>query len=96
MGQIIQVAGALAILAAFALAQAGVLRTSSYPYLVLNAVGATVLAVEAWLETQWGFLLLEAAWAVVAAWSLAGLVLSAGRAEDSGRCARSRTRRRAC
>jgi hypothetical protein len=74
MGQIVQIAGALAILAAFALAQAGVLRTSAYAYLVLNVVGATVLAVEAWLETQWGFLLLEAAWALVAAWGLAVLV----------------------
>ena len=73
MGQIVQIAGALAILAAFALAQVGVLRTSSYAYLVLNVVGASVLAVEAWLETQWGFLLLEAAWAVVAASALVGL-----------------------
>ena len=94
MGQIVQIAGALAILAAFALAQVGVLRTSSYAYLVLNVVGASILAVEAWLETQWGFLLLEAAWAVVAASALVGLT-SAGRAADSGRCARSRTRRRA-
>ena len=50
------------------------LRTRSYAYLVLNVVGATVLAVEAWLETQRGFLLLETAWALVAAWALAGIV----------------------
>jgi hypothetical protein len=74
MGQIVQIAGALAVLAAFALAQVGVLRTNSYAYLVLNAVGAAVLAVEAWLEAQWGFLLLEAAWAAVAAWGLAALL----------------------
>jgi hypothetical protein len=79
MGQIVQIAGALGVLAAFALAQVGVLRTSSYTYLVLNVVGATVLAAEAWLEAQWGFLLLEAAWAVLAAWGLAGLLLRAQR-----------------
>jgi hypothetical protein len=74
MGQVVQIAGALAILAAFALAQVRVLRTSSHTYLVLNVVGATVLAVEAWLELRWGSLLLEAAWALVAAWALTGLV----------------------
>ena len=74
MGQIVQVAGALAVLAAFALAQVGMLGTRSFAYLLLNLAGAAVLAVEAWLEAQWGFLLLEAAWAALAAWGLARLL----------------------
>jgi hypothetical protein len=36
----------------------------------LNLIGASILAFEAYIEEQWGFLLLEAVWAVIAAWSL--------------------------
>ena len=70
MLQLVQVLGAIAILVAFAFAQFGVLDHRSYPYLVLNLVGAAVLAVLAYVERQWGFLLLEGVWAVVSAWGL--------------------------
>ena len=70
MGQVLQIAGALMVLAAFALAQRGALSSASRAYLLLNAVGASVLAVEGYLGRQWGFLLLEAAWALVAAGAL--------------------------
>jgi hypothetical protein len=70
MSQAVQVAGALIILAAFAAAQAGRLDVHSCTYLVPNLVGAGVLAIDAWREQQWGFLLLEAAWALVAAFGL--------------------------
>lgn len=73
MSQIIQLAGALAILAAFALAQFGILRVEARSYLTLNLVGAAVLAVNAYFEEQWGFLLLEGAWTLVSAWGLARL-----------------------
>ena len=67
MGQLLQIAGAVAVLAAFALAQAGRLDGTSRPYLLLNLAGSAVLAAEAYLGAQWGFLLLEAAWAAVSA-----------------------------
>jgi hypothetical protein len=70
MDQIVQVVGALLILAAFTAAQFGWLGTSSRLYLVLNLVGSVVLTWLAWHERQWGFLLLEAVWAVVSAWGL--------------------------
>jgi hypothetical protein len=70
MGQLAQILGALLILAAFALAQLGVLDQRSNRYLVANLAGASVLAVDAWLEAQPGFLVLEAAWAIVSAWAL--------------------------
>ena len=71
MDQLVQVTGALAILVAYALAQFRVLSNQSRTFLVLNLVGATILAVSAYVHAQWGFLLLEAAWAVVTAWALA-------------------------
>jgi hypothetical protein len=54
MLQMIQIVGALAILAAFALAQFGLLSQQSWWYLGLNLIGAAVLAVLAYLERQWG------------------------------------------
>lgn len=82
MDQVIQVVGALLILAAFAAAQFGWMRLDSYAYLVLNLIGAIVLAYLAWDERQWGFLMLETVWALVSAWSLTrvarGLHVAAG------------------
>jgi hypothetical protein len=70
MDQVVQVAGALLILSAFAALQFGRMRADSRLYLMLNLAGSTVLTVLAWYEEQWGFLLLEAVWAVVSAWGL--------------------------
>lgn len=70
MEQVVQVIGAMLILAGFAAAQAGRLRVDSLLYLVLNLIGSIVLAVLALHERQWGFLLLEAVWAAVSLWSL--------------------------
>jgi hypothetical protein len=70
MAQLAQVVGALLILAAYALAQFGVLNQRSYLYIGLNLVGATALAILAWYEEQWGFLLLEGVWALVSAAAL--------------------------
>ncbi len=70
MDQVVQIAGALLILAAFAALQAGRIDASSRLYLVLNLVGSVILAVLAFYEDQWGFLLLEGAWAIVSGWGL--------------------------
>ena len=68
--QVVQIIGALLILAGFLLSQRNLLDARSYPYLLLNLVGAGILAVLAYQQGRWGFVLLEGAWTLVA---LAGL-----------------------
>ncbi len=70
MIQTISVIGALLILLPFVGSQLGRLSTRSVAYQVLNIVGAGALTVVAVLESQYGFILLEAAWGIA---SFAGL-----------------------
>ena len=70
MDQVVQIVGALLILAAFAAAQFDRLDVESKLYLWLNLVGSIILAALALVEKQWGFLLLETVWAIVSAYSL--------------------------
>jgi hypothetical protein len=70
MAQVIQVVGALIILAAFAANQLGEMSTDSRLYLLLNLVGSVVLCILAVVEGQIGFILLEGVWAAVSGWSL--------------------------
>ncbi|PYC76308.1 hypothetical protein C7C46_22805 [Streptomyces tateyamensis] len=71
MEQVVQVLGSVLVLIPFALSQWG--RTSAHSrwYLAPNLAGSAILATDAALTSQWGFLLLEGVWAVV---SLAGLI----------------------
>jgi hypothetical protein len=69
--QLVQIVGSVLVLIPFALAQLGRVDARSLSYLGFNLVGSGVLAVDAALTLQWGFLLLEGTWAVV---SLCGLL----------------------
>jgi len=70
-GQVVQVLGSLLILIPFGLAQLGRVESQSRSYQLLNLAGSATLAADAVATRQWGFLLLEGAWAVM---SLAGLI----------------------
>jgi hypothetical protein len=71
MGQIVQVAGSLLILAAYAASQHGIVSQRSRAYLLANLAGSAVLAVLAAHERQLGFLLLETCWALLSARGIA-------------------------
>jgi hypothetical protein len=65
MEQTISIAGAVMILAAYGANQLGWLAPARPLYNVLNLVGSVILAAIAWRSAQWGFLLLEGAWALL-------------------------------
>ncbi|WP_197024646.1 hypothetical protein [Cellulomonas sp. KRMCY2] len=69
-----QLAGSLLILVPFVLAQLNRLTTDATAYLLLNLVGSSMLAVDAAIGRQWGFLLLEGVWAIVSAAALVKLL----------------------
>lgn len=70
ISDVLQIVGALAILVPFILLQMKRVDPKSTAYLLPNLGGSVVLAVLAALGRDWGFLLLEVAWALTAAWSL--------------------------
>ena len=67
----ISVVGACVVLYAFYMQQQGTWRANEIRYLACNFVGTAVLTVVAWIGSQWGFVLIEAIWAIV---SFRGLV----------------------
>jgi len=71
--QVVQVAGALLLLAGFVGVQVDRLRPDGLPALLLNAGGSGLLAILAWRGSDWGFLLLEGVWCLVALGGIAQL-----------------------
>jgi hypothetical protein len=63
--QLVSVLGSLLVLVAYVASQFGYLSAKGLAYAFANIVGSGILAVIAALEAQWGFLVLEGAWALV-------------------------------
>jgi hypothetical protein len=70
MLDVLQIAGAVAVLIPFVAVQLGRLSPSAQVYLWFNLAGSGVLAALALIDRDWGFLLLEGVWAAVAAGAL--------------------------
>ena len=63
--QLVSVLGSLLVLLAYVANQFGWLSAKGFAYAFASIAGSGILAVIAALEAQWGFLLLEGAWASV-------------------------------
>lgn len=68
--QLIQVWGSLLVLIPFVLAQSGRLSTKTRLFSAFNLLGSGLLAINAAMGSQWGFLLLELVWAATSAETL--------------------------
>lgn len=90
MEQLVQIVGALLVLVGFTLAQLGRVDHHSGAYLIVNLVGSAMLAVDAVIGRQYGFLLLEGVWALLSAWGL----ISMASAQDRRGCSRDLRPRR--
>ena len=67
MFAIVEWAGAVGVLGAFALSQAGRWPTAGYRYQAVNLISGVGLAVAGVDSGQWGFVTLNCAWAAIAA-----------------------------
>ena len=78
LSQSMQLVGAVLILGAYGAQQMRRLVAESVAYQSLNALGGFLLCVTAVVERQYGFILLEGAWAVLSVWGLARVVRRRG------------------
>lgn len=70
MNQVVQIVGALLVLAGFLAAQADLVDQRAYKYLLANALGSTAMAATAIYTGDWGFVFLEGSWALVSYWGI--------------------------
>ena len=70
MSQWVSIAGAAMVLVAFSGLQFRRFRPMDLGYLVLNTVGSFLLALAAWLEGLWAFVVLNGVWGLVSLRSL--------------------------
>jgi hypothetical protein len=68
--QLIQIFGALLNMGAFALLHFEIAPSSALRYLIPNWVGSVLLVGSAYVDHQWGFLMLEAAWVLVTGYAI--------------------------
>ena len=73
--QVVSIVGAATILVAYSAGQAGWMRVEQPTYSGLNFVGSVVLFYVAIVNLQYGFILMEGAWAVI---SLVALLRRSG------------------
>lgn len=71
---VLQIMGALTVLAGYVAGQLGWTTPRSVGYLTANTLGAGVLAWLAWTSQDWGFLLLEGVWSAVSAVALVSVL----------------------
>ena len=62
---IAQLIGAALNMGAFALLHFEIAPSSAMKYLIPNLLGSIILVVSAYIDAQWGFLLLEGCWVIV-------------------------------
>lgn len=68
--QLVSLAGAVLILAAYAALQMGRLDPKSRTFSLMNFVGSALLTWVAVVDRRAGFILLEATWALLSLWPL--------------------------
>ncbi|MBV8544318.1 MAG: hypothetical protein JO093_21600 [Acidobacteria bacterium] len=78
MFQVLQMIGAILILAAFGAQQFQRLEAETKTYQMLNLIGGFCLCASAISMRQYGFILLEGSWTVVSAWGVRRVVRAAG------------------
>ena len=76
---ILQFVGVFLTLGAYAALKAGKVQQDSHVYDGLNIVAGILLCVTAWYASQWGFVLLDVAWTVIALFTLVQRLIKKGR-----------------